>query len=144
MKSDPYEAGQTSDKGERMAAVVATVGVLVSALASLGEQLRRDFPDVLPPAAPSALETLRTENQQLKEALEGRALIERAKGALMVLHGCDEVDAFGILVTTSQRERRKVRAVAADVLQQIAGLPPMAPQPPAPVSRAHVRTGPSG
>ncbi|MFF4014322.1 ANTAR domain-containing response regulator [Streptomyces sp. NPDC001843] len=144
MKSDPYEAGQASDRGERMAAVVATVGVLVSTLASLGEQLRRDFPEVLPPSAPAGLEALRAENQQLKEALEGRSVIERAKGALMVLHGCDEIDAFKILVTTSRRERRKVRAVAADVLQQIAGLPPVAPRPAAPAPRAHVRTGPSG
>ncbi|MFF0160550.1 ANTAR domain-containing protein [Streptomyces sp. NPDC005263] len=127
-----------------MAAVLATAGVLVSTLVGLGEQLRRDFPEVLPLPASSALEALRAENRQLKEALEGRAVIERAKGALMVLRSCDENDAFEILVVTSRRERRKVRAVAADILQQIAGLPPAQPQPTAPAARAHVPAGTTG
>jgi AmiR/NasT family two-component response regulator len=78
------------------------------------------------------MEALRAENRQLREALEGRAVIERAKGALMVLHGCGEIDAFDILLAGSRRERRKVRAVAADVLEQIAGLPPPSPRSSAP------------
>ncbi|MBO1330981.1 ANTAR domain-containing protein [Streptomyces sp. VRA16 Mangrove soil] len=60
------------------------------------------------------IEALRTENRQLKEALEGRALIERAKGMLMVRQGCDEAAAFRTLVALAQREGRKVRVVAAD------------------------------
>ena len=60
------------------------------------------------------LEALRTENRQLKEAIEGRALIERAKGMLMARRGCDEATAFRVLVTLSRKQHRKVRAVAAD------------------------------
>jgi AmiR/NasT family two-component response regulator len=60
------------------------------------------------------LEALRTENRQLKEALEGRALIERAKGMLMARRGCDEATAFRLLVALSRKQHRKVRAVAAD------------------------------
>jgi hypothetical protein len=61
------------------------------------------------------LEVLRVENRQLKEALEGRALIERAKGMLMASRDCDEAAAFQVLVGLSRKQRRKVRAVAADV-----------------------------
>ena len=50
----------------------------------------------------------------LKEALEGRALIERAKGMLMARRGCDEATAFQMLVALSRKQQRKVRAVAAD------------------------------
>ena len=60
------------------------------------------------------VEALRVENRQLREALEGRALIERAKGMLMARRGCDEATAFEMLVTLSRKQQRKVRAVAAD------------------------------
>lgn len=60
------------------------------------------------------VEALRTENRQLREALEGRALIERAKGMLMARSGCDEATAFEMLVDLSRKQQRKVRAVAAD------------------------------
>ncbi|MER5179139.1 ANTAR domain-containing protein [Streptomyces sp. NPDC002896] len=75
-----------------------------------------------------ALEVLRTENRQLKEALEGRALIERAKGMLMASHGCDEATAFQLLVRLSREQRRKVRAVAEDFA--VRGVPlPVRPVP---------------
>jgi AmiR/NasT family two-component response regulator len=60
------------------------------------------------------VEALRVENRQLKEALEARTLIERAKGMLMVRRGCDEATAFQLLVALARKEQRKVRAVAAD------------------------------
>jgi AmiR/NasT family two-component response regulator len=60
------------------------------------------------------VEALRVENRQLREALEGRALIERAKGMLMARRGCDEATAFEMLVALSRQQQRKVRAVAAD------------------------------
>ncbi|WP_369263950.1 ANTAR domain-containing response regulator [Streptomyces sp. R35] len=65
------------------------------------------------------LEALRAENRQLKEALEGRALIERAKGILMARRGCDEATAFRILVALSRKQHRKVRAVAADFAEGV-------------------------
>lgn len=76
------------------------------------------------------LETLKTENRQLKEALEGRALIERAKGMLMARRGCDEAGAFQILVALSRQQHRKVRAVAADFAEGIAPGGPDAPATP--------------
>lgn len=65
------------------------------------------------------MEALRTENRQLKEALEGRALIERAKGILMARRGCDEATAFRMLVALSRKQHRKVRAVAADFAEGV-------------------------
>jgi len=69
------------------------------------------------------VEALRVENRQLREALEGRALIERAKGMLMARRGCDEATAFEVLVALSRQQRRKVRAVAADFAES-AGIQP--------------------
>ncbi len=56
-------------------------------------------------------------SEQLTEALASRAVIERAKGALMVTRGVDEGRAFALLRERSQRSNRKLRDVAADVLQ---------------------------
>ncbi|MFE2432404.1 ANTAR domain-containing response regulator [Streptomyces sp. NPDC059373] len=83
-----------------------------------------------------SLESLRTENRQLKEALEWRAVIERAKGMLMARYGCDETEAFHMLVARSQRERRKVRAVASEVVAEL----PSAPTSPV-VTRLHANPG---
>jgi ANTAR domain len=143
--AEPPEAQLAVDGGENMAAVLATVRLLVSVLAGLSEQLRRGLPDDTPPSSASVLDDLRTENHQLKEALEGRAVIERAKGALMALHRCDEHDAFRMLVDQSRLQRRKVRAVAADLVRDLPVQPPPpsasasvvtpmrpAPSPPAP------------
>ncbi|MDX6345785.1 MAG: hypothetical protein QOF84_575 [Streptomyces sp.] len=82
------------------------VGTMLSAVRALVSSL-------------DSLETLRTENRQLKEALEGRAVIERAKGMLMARYGCGETEAFQMLVARSQRERRKVRAVASEVVAEV-------------------------
>ena len=60
------------------------------------------------------VDALRAENRQLKDALEARTLIERAKGMLMARRGCDEATAFQLLVVLARKEQRKVRAVAAD------------------------------
>lgn len=60
------------------------------------------------------VEAVRVENRQLKEALEARSVIERAKGMLMARRGCDEATAFQLLVTLARKEQRKVRAIAAD------------------------------
>lgn len=58
------------------------------------------------------VEALRAENAQLRKALEGRAIIERAKGVVMVRYGCSEDEAFQLLVASSRREHRRVREVA--------------------------------
>ena len=55
-------------------------------------------------------------SQQLREALSTRAVIEQAKGILMVRAGCDEDEAFDLLRRTSQHQNRKLREVAAAVV----------------------------
>lgn len=57
-------------------------------------------------------------SSQLEEALEGRSIIERAKGLLMERAGIDADRAFGLLSTQSQHENRKVRDIAAAMLEQ--------------------------
>jgi hypothetical protein len=65
-------------------------------------------------AHPAALEA---ERVALLEAVEHRAVIEQAKGMLMLKHRCDADDAFGLLLEISRRERRKVRDIAADLVR---------------------------
>jgi GAF domain-containing protein len=48
----------------------------------------------------------------LSEAMRHRAVIEQAKGMLMAAQGCDEDDAFELLIKASQRENVKLRDVA--------------------------------
>lgn len=55
---------------------------------------------------------------QLEEALEGRAVIERAKGLLMGKLGIGDDEAFELLSTQSQHENTKLRVVAARLLEQ--------------------------
>lgn len=57
-------------------------------------------------------------SDQLGEALEGRSIIERAKGLLMERMGIGADRAFELLSTQSQHENRKVRDVAAGLLDR--------------------------
>ena len=56
--------------------------------------------------------------EQLEQALEGRGIIERAKGLLMGELGIDEDRAFDVLRTQSQHENVKLREVAAQLLEK--------------------------
>lgn len=60
---------------------------------------------------------------QLQEALDGRGLIERAKGVLMATQGCSEDEAFGLLRQTSQQRNIKLREVAETILARTNGSP---------------------
>lgn len=57
--------------------------------------------------------------RQLQEALESRVVIEQAKGVLMAMGSCGPEDAFEVLKERSQRENRKVRLVAGDVVASV-------------------------
>lgn len=59
-----------------------------------------------------------TLTKQLEEALEGRSVIERAKGLLMGQLGIGADQAFELLSTQSQHENRKLRMVAHGLLSQ--------------------------
>jgi ANTAR domain len=71
----------------------------------------------LKPVQGSLQDALEAERAALLEAVEHRAVIEQAKGMLMLKHRCDADDAFGLLLEISRRERRKVREIAADLVR---------------------------
>jgi len=62
------------------------------------------------------LQTLRDEAGSLRDALEARKLIERAKGLLMEKDGLSEAEAFARLRGASQQTGRPLREVAEAIL----------------------------
>jgi hypothetical protein len=105
--------------GKELAAAVKAAG---RALERLAETLGQQHEPVRGGAdQDSALAALREENRQLREALESRGSIERAKGVLMAHRNCSEHDAFSILTTRARREQRKVRVIADELLGSLAG-----------------------
>jgi GAF domain-containing protein len=55
-------------------------------------------------------------SQNLATAMQSRAVIEQAKGILMGVQRCSADEAFEILVRASQRENRKLRDIAQDLV----------------------------
>jgi GAF domain-containing protein len=55
-------------------------------------------------------------SQNLATAMQSRAVIEQAKGILMGAQRCSSDEAFKILVRASQRENRKLRDIAQDLV----------------------------
>ncbi|MDX6545578.1 MAG: two-component system, response regulator PdtaR [Gaiellales bacterium] len=68
------------------------------------------------------LETLRSESASLREALESRKVIERAKGLLMEKDGLTEAEAFAWLRTASQQTGKQLRDVAEAVCAAFGGV----------------------
>jgi len=60
--------------------------------------------------------------EQLEFALQNRVTIERAVGVLMARQNVDAVAAFNVLRSDARRQRRKVAALAQDVLDEFAAL----------------------
>jgi GAF domain-containing protein len=58
----------------------------------------------------------RSRAEQLEVALASRAEIEQAKGIIMSTMRCDADAAFDVLVKQSQRENRKLRAIAKEIV----------------------------
>jgi response regulator NasT len=69
------------------------------------------------------LKALEDEVSGLRERLEARKLIERAKGALMSAHGMSEPEAFRWIQRAAMDNRTSMRAVAEVVLSGEAGPP---------------------
>ena len=65
---------------------------------------------------------------QLQEALNSRSVIDQALGIIMGQRNCDTETAFAVLRTVSANRHRKLRDVAATVVQAVTGKPP-APTP---------------
>ncbi|WP_339688013.1 ANTAR domain-containing response regulator [Gimesia maris] len=61
-------------------------------------------------------ETLRQEADDLRQTLEDRKLIERAKGILMKLAGIDEPDAFKRLQLLSSQKNQKMAEIAQSII----------------------------
>jgi GAF domain-containing protein len=57
-------------------------------------------------------------SQNLAAAMQSRAAIEQAKGILMGAQRCTADEAFQILVRASQRENRKLREIAEDIVSR--------------------------
>ncbi len=56
----------------------------------------------------------------LAQAMKSRATIEQAKGILMGAQRCSADEAFQVLVRASQRENRKLREIADDIVARTA------------------------
>jgi GAF domain-containing protein len=61
--------------------------------------------------------------QDMAEAMKSRATIEQAKGILMGAQRCSADEAFHILVRASQRENRKLRDMAAEIVARTVNEP---------------------
>lgn len=58
-------------------------------------------------------------NDQLAQAVESREIIGEAKGILMERQGCTRDEAFEILRRASQRENRKLRDLAEELVERV-------------------------
>jgi GAF domain-containing protein len=68
-------------------------------------------------------------DDQLREALATRAVIDQALGILMVTRKISSRDAFDILRHTSQTTNRKVSDIAAELIQTLTEHSPEPPRP---------------
>lgn len=59
------------------------------------------------------------ENDELREAIDSRAVIEQAKGALILRFGLDEDSAFGVLRRWSQESNIKLRTIADSLVNDV-------------------------
>jgi GAF domain-containing protein len=67
--------------------------------------------------------------RQLAEAMHARSVIDQALGILMAQQRCTAEQAFDLLRAASSGRNRKLREIAADLIEKATGHPP---QPPAP------------
>jgi GAF domain-containing protein len=58
-------------------------------------------------------------NEQLRQAVASREIIGEAKGILMERQGCTREEAFDVLRRASQRENRKLRDVAEELVLRV-------------------------
>jgi len=96
------ETAQDAEIG-RLDAAAATSDALVAELTA--KALVRD----------ARIAELVAEVEGLTAAMERRAVIEQAKGVIMSTMQCGPDAAFAVLVAQSQRENRKLSAIAAEL-----------------------------
>jgi GAF domain-containing protein len=93
------------------------------------ERLRQNLGIFAAQAAAALTMVLRQARQdqvsaQLEQALASRTTIDQAIGILMAQQRCTADEAFGLLRAHSQRNNRKIRDIAADIIERVAGAPP--------------------
>jgi GAF domain-containing protein len=104
--------------------VVGCLNVFAAAGDALGEEDREVARRIAAPVA-SALANARAHRRvqrltvQLQETLEGRAVVERAKGALMAHTGCSEAEATERLHAATDAGERSVTEVAGALLDDL-------------------------
>ncbi|MDH4226772.1 MAG: ANTAR domain-containing protein [Deltaproteobacteria bacterium] len=62
------------------------------------------------------LSSLKAEVKDLRESIETRKLVERAKGILMKRCSIGEDEAFKLLQSHSQKENKKMKEIAAMII----------------------------
>jgi hypothetical protein len=62
---------------------------------------------------------LRRENDRLRAAIESRAVIEQAKGALILRYGLDDGAAFAVLSRWSQNSNVKLHTIADTLINAV-------------------------
>jgi transcriptional regulator with GAF, ATPase, and Fis domain len=67
--------------------------------------------------------------EQLRSAMESRAVIDQAMGVIMALRRCTQDEALAILRAQSQNQNVKLRDVAAAIIARVSGEPPRQPSP---------------
>ncbi|MDQ1070816.1 ANTAR domain-containing response regulator [Streptomyces canus] len=82
------------------------------------------------------LDLLRTEVEQLRQAIVTRPVIDQARGVLMATHACSSDQAWNVLREASQLSNTKLRKVAAVVTAGAEGGGPL----PSPELRQALRT----
>jgi hypothetical protein len=106
----------------RIGALIMMAQSLMTTMEGMLEQLQGEVARLDPERAP--IEALREENDQLREAMAGRGVIEQAKGIVMAEAHCNPDAAFRLLVDRSRDERRKVREIAQDIVAAAVGQEP--------------------
>jgi GAF domain-containing protein len=93
------------------------------------ERLRRNFTVFAAQAAAALAMVLRQARQdeistQLEQALSSRTMIDQAMGILMAEQRCGAEEAFALLRAHSQNTNRRIRDLAADMIQSVTGATP--------------------
>ena len=65
--------------------------------------------------------------EQLRTSLASRAIIDQALGIVMARERCNQVRAFDILRSASQRSNVKLRDIASAMVRTVSGEPPQPP-----------------
>jgi hypothetical protein len=77
------------------------------------------------PTDSDRVHALEVEVAQLRTAMLSRAVIEQAKGVLMLLTGCGDQVAFDLLTHISSHTHRKVRDIAQELVGSATGRSPL-------------------